>query len=151
MANGQAFVKNNSKDASLTKAVKAFEVLALFIDTPEHHIFVTTPFVILGQVCVTKISILEKANPATIKTVEFKPFCLVCGRGILCSFSMEKGFKMTKDPSSYRSGAKTKMLMSLLLSLTTSSSSWLRPSQRRTTLVCGSPRCRTTRPDSSRL
>jgi hypothetical protein len=48
----------------------------MFIDTPLHHIFITTPFVILGQVCVTKVSIMEKANPKkTIKTVEYKPFC----------------------------------------------------------------------------
>jgi hypothetical protein len=57
-------------------AFKSFEVLAMFIDTPVHHIFITTPFVILGQLCVTKVAILEKANPkGTIKTVEFKPFC----------------------------------------------------------------------------
>jgi ABC-type siderophore export system fused ATPase/permease subunit len=60
----------------LLNAFKSFEVLALFIDTPLHHIFVTTPAVILGQVCVTKVTLLEKADPInTIRTVEFKPFC----------------------------------------------------------------------------
>ena len=61
---------------ALNSYFKQFEVLALFIQTPKHFIFVTTPAVILGSVCVTKVTIFEKENPAeTTKVAEFKPLC----------------------------------------------------------------------------
>jgi hypothetical protein len=60
----------------MTSYVKSFEVLAMFIQTPKHFIFVTTPAVILGSVCVTKVTMFERANPQyTTKIAEYKPFC----------------------------------------------------------------------------
>jgi hypothetical protein len=61
MVDGQSLIENNAtklKESSMMNVFKSFEVLAMFIDTPLHHIFITTPFVILGQVCVTKVSIM---------------------------------------------------------------------------------------------
>lgn len=76
--NAEKFIVDNSKNVLSVpnKLFRSFQVLAMFIDTPKHHIFVTTPVVMFGSVCVSKVVILEKENPAkTIKASEFKPFC----------------------------------------------------------------------------
>ena len=48
----------------------------MFIDTPIHHIFVSTPVVLFGSICASKVTIFEKSDPKnTLKTAEKIPFC----------------------------------------------------------------------------
>jgi hypothetical protein len=76
--NAENLIQDNSPFAvgTLGHYLRSFHVLALFIDTPDHFLFVTTPAIIMGSVCVTQVVILDKSDPRTTrKKVESMPIC----------------------------------------------------------------------------